>query len=806
MTQQQVDEQPMARFRALLGELSTDADIADSQDLRALALGAAGHRSDDPLVAIDPIELVMAGPLPGDLLERASAEGVKYLAVIVGDYVGTADVFAARGIAVESARPGLFVEVAEVPFGGGTVSFSARQITDSRRRSPCGQTIRRPQRTGSPGVDDDGEELFESEELARHVYESTTPGEAVPTVSRPAVLTSAQLREAWASYECAEERMTRLRLFGRWNTPVNPETVDAWRAFERTLLSAGYQPHRAWVYNCRQIAGQQTRSLHAYGLAIDVDHNEPVCNVNRPTPDGRAVRFSTAATKDERCEDVRRGVADTSFTPEQVQAVEAIQTVEGHQVFTWGGRWRTTKDTMHFQINVTPTELGRGIRLDTAGDHPARTAADAAEAWEPQGSEADEGSEATEELLVEGYDDYVIQGGRYTPEERRHAATDLSGLVLTSSVIGKFERRLTGRAPYPLSVGKEWDRFGSGRLGTFVADYNEFTNYLGEVLAAIGRLQDLLSAGAPEMPNLMTSAQKRALRPTTDRPEDTDKKILYRQWRDEQARYATSEGGVLGGLVFEVGSTAGQFEEQRHAFWQAAGELKRTIENARRLGKDKPTYEALDLSLSDALALVDPYALAAKAVDLVVDAYQKRKEYDAKMSEFARRVGQATDEVKDRFEKLRDVEKSYWAALLRHRQAIRDLERTRPETRQKAALLGQKLAPPGEKRPQVLAEIRMPILVADAWHALAVIGPAARAKLNKTLKGRDTVEEASRRDLSWRPKSMGGPPADPFAEITQIRLAWQRANSWSPVLTSEDIQEWAAVDKLWDEAFTKFNV
>jgi hypothetical protein len=397
MARHQDDEQPMAQFRALLGELSARGDIADSQDLRALALGATGHHSNDPLAAIDPIDLVKGGPLPGDLLVRhVPAEGIEYLGVIVGDYIGTADAFAARGITVEPARPGLFVEVAEVPFGGGAVGFSARRITDSWRRGPRGQTIYRP-RAGSPGVDDDGEELFESEELARHATdESTTMVEAGQAISRPTILTSARLREAWAAYECAEERMTRLRLFGRWNTPVNPETVDAWRAFERTLLASGYQPHRAWVYNCRQIAGQQTRSLHAYGLAIDIDHDKPICNVNRPTPDGRAVHFSTAATKDERCHDVRRGVADTSFTPEQVEAVEAIQTVEGHQVFAWGGRWRTTKDTMHFQINVTPTQLGRGLRLDAAPGGPVRTAAGAGETWTP------EYSEATDESLVEG--------------------------------------------------------------------------------------------------------------------------------------------------------------------------------------------------------------------------------------------------------------------------------------------------------------------------------------------------------------------------------------------------------------------
>jgi hypothetical protein len=226
-----------------------------------------------------------------------------------------------------------------------------------------------------------GEELFESEELARHAaYEAdawpdelAALAEAGQNGGRPRILTSARLRQAWSSYACVENRMTRLRLFGRWNTPVNPETVDAWRAFERALLAAGYQPHRAWVYNCRQIAGQKTRSLHAYGLAIDIDHAEPTCNVNRPTPDGRAVRFSPGTTKDERCHDVRRGVADTSFTAEQIATVEAIQTVDGHQVFAWGGRWRTTKDTMHFQINVTPAELARGIRPESVRDGQVRT-------------------------------------------------------------------------------------------------------------------------------------------------------------------------------------------------------------------------------------------------------------------------------------------------------------------------------------------------------------------------------------------------------------------------------------------------
>jgi hypothetical protein len=410
-------------------------------------------------------------------------------------------------------------------------------------------------------------------------------------------------------------------------------------------------------------------------------------------------------------------------------------------------------------------------------------------------------SEATVQALVEDVDEYEIQGGKYSPQEKERAANHPAGLVLTSSVVGRLEQRLTARAPSPLHVSKEWTRFGSGRLGTFVTDYNDFAYFFGEVLAALGRLQDLLSAGAPEIPDFMTAQQKNALRPTTDRPEDAEKKIIYRQWRDQQAKYASAEGGVLGGLVFDVADTAQKFEEERHGFWQAAGDLKRTIAEAKHLGANKPTYDALDLSLSDALALLDPWAAAAKGVDIVVVAIQKRREYDEKMTEFARLVGVANSEVKDRFERVQDAQKSYWSALLHHKESVRDRDRAQIEARQRAALLGQQIAPRGETREHVLAEIRMPILVADAWRALAVIGPPARTELTKALGGRGIVEEASLKDLSWR---AGG---NPFADITQMRRAWRETNeAWAPVLTSEAVADWRSVNELWDGVFVKFNV
>jgi hypothetical protein len=205
----------------------------------------------------------------------------------------------------------------------------------------------------------------------------------LPSGSRPPIRSTAALRNAWREYRCATNRMVQLRLFGKWNTPVNPKTVDAWRALESTLAAVGYDVHRAWVYVCRNIAGQKAASLHAYGLAIDIDHAGPRCNPNNPTPDRRKVRFSTAPTKLERCRDVQHGRADTAFTSGQVAAVEAIRTVDGHQVFAWGGRWPTTKDTMHFQINVTPQELERGIAPETVGTRREATTSqsETSDAW-----------------------------------------------------------------------------------------------------------------------------------------------------------------------------------------------------------------------------------------------------------------------------------------------------------------------------------------------------------------------------------------------------------------------------------------
>jgi peptidoglycan hydrolase-like protein with peptidoglycan-binding domain len=182
------------------------------------------------------------------------------------------------------------------------------------------------------------------------------PGPTMPPLQGGPPRSSQWIRNAWNGHHCADGRMRRVRVQG-WNTPVNALAADAYLAFDRVLQASGYAADRAWSYVCRKIGNSARPSLHAYGLAIDID---PPCNPHRVGRPGPA-RFSAGATKADRCADVRARRADTIFTPAQITAIEAIRTVDGLRVFNWGGRWRSDPDAMHFQLNLSPAELARGL-------------------------------------------------------------------------------------------------------------------------------------------------------------------------------------------------------------------------------------------------------------------------------------------------------------------------------------------------------------------------------------------------------------------------------------------------------------
>jgi hypothetical protein len=399
------------------------------------------------------------------------------------------------------------------------------------------------------------------------------------------------------------------------------------------------------------------------------------------------------------------------------------------------------------------------------------------------------------------FEPYRIEGGLYSAKEKIFHAQGRRGLILTASVVGKEEAKLALRGPSTVVTSKEMTRFEGNRLGEFVANYNEFTHYFGEVLRAIGRLRDLLSAGAPEAPTDMTPAQKFALRPTDDRQITGEKKRAYRDWREAQAKYAAADG--VHSLVFEVPRTGRHFDDARQTFWEAQGTLSRTIAQAKRDGK--PKFKEIELKFSDLVSVAlgvtgEEWKLVVLVADKVREALKNKAEYEAKLKEFSWLVKNIKGAIQDQFEEFRRAGATYWTELEIHRETIADRDKARIEARRRAADFGQAIAPHSESRLHVLAAIRMPALVSDAWRALAIIGPPALAKLTSVLASRSLIDRAT---FHYQKSK-----SDPFGveDITNIIGALKRAESWKSVLTKDDVDEWVAMNNLWEETFNKFDV
>ncbi len=175
--------------------------------------------------------------------------------------------------------------------------------------------------------------------------------------------TTVQQREAWQHYECNPGAMT-LITFGPRRIRVAPPAADAFRALAAVLISHGYDIRLDDTdsYNCRAIKGGTGKSLHSYGIAVDVNWDT---NPFKLTPDDRAVRFSAKATQQERAQEVKLGISDTDMTPDMIDDVRAIRANNKKQIFQWGGDWRDRKDTMHFELEVTPADLQSGVDWST---------------------------------------------------------------------------------------------------------------------------------------------------------------------------------------------------------------------------------------------------------------------------------------------------------------------------------------------------------------------------------------------------------------------------------------------------------
>lgn len=146
-------------------------------------------------------------------------------------------------------------------------------------------------------------------------------------------LNTSQLRVAWAP-ACVGP-WARVTLHGGATVTVDPLIVPALLALNAILVKYDYRatPPDVGAFNCRPITGGSGYSLHAFGIAVDINWQD--------NPYGP------------------RLVTDMPIA--MVLEIEALRTGDGWQVWGWGGRYAKNKDAMHFEVVCGPLNLATGI-------------------------------------------------------------------------------------------------------------------------------------------------------------------------------------------------------------------------------------------------------------------------------------------------------------------------------------------------------------------------------------------------------------------------------------------------------------
>lgn len=154
------------------------------------------------------------------------------------------------------------------------------------------------------------------------------------------MLTTSELRAAWAP-ACDPSLMATVELVQGVRVECRAAVASAVKALGRVLEAHNY-PARAGDtggYNCRPITAGSGHSLHAYGIALDLNWNtNPYRSDN---------------------------VLVTDMPRVMVTNILRIRTNGRHQVWGWGGNYRSVKDAMHYEIVCAPADLDTGIDWDT---------------------------------------------------------------------------------------------------------------------------------------------------------------------------------------------------------------------------------------------------------------------------------------------------------------------------------------------------------------------------------------------------------------------------------------------------------
>jgi hypothetical protein len=147
-------------------------------------------------------------------------------------------------------------------------------------------------------------------------------------------LSTSQLRSAWAP-PCAASTFVTLNLNGEGRVTVDPRMREAVTRLNDVLVKWNYftRKNDTGAYNCRQITGGSGYSLHAYGIALDINWSTNPYGPNLVT-------------------DMPQGM---------VNEITALKTNNGKRVWEWGGSWSGNKDAMHYEVDCTPADLATGI-------------------------------------------------------------------------------------------------------------------------------------------------------------------------------------------------------------------------------------------------------------------------------------------------------------------------------------------------------------------------------------------------------------------------------------------------------------
>jgi hypothetical protein len=154
--------------------------------------------------------------------------------------------------------------------------------------------------------------------------------------------TTSDMRKAW-SPPCRGP-WARIELHGEGVITIRKQAEAAFLTLNDCLIRHDYRTRSqdTGAYNCRQITGGSGYSLHAYGIAVDINWmTNPYSHV-----------------------------LHTDMPPAMIRDIEAIRTNSGHTVFRWGGRYDGNKDAMHFEIICTPAQLASGIATTSTPTQP----------------------------------------------------------------------------------------------------------------------------------------------------------------------------------------------------------------------------------------------------------------------------------------------------------------------------------------------------------------------------------------------------------------------------------------------------